>query len=66
MGFTWDDVDEIADALAISHPDVDPMELSIPRLRALITDLSGFLDDPDRSDDSRLEAIQEAWYDRIG
>jgi FeS assembly protein IscX len=66
MGFTWDDVDEIADALVMAHPDVDPMELSFPRLRALITDLSGFVDDPDRSDDGRLEVIQEAWYDRIG
>lgn len=66
MGFTWEDVNEIADALTISHPDIDPMELSFPKLHALITELPGFMDDPDQSDEGKLEAIQMAWYDRIG
>jgi FeS assembly protein IscX len=66
MGFTWDEVNEIADALAINHPDIDPMELSFPKLHALITELPDFEDDPDQSDEGKLETIQMAWYDRIG
>ena len=66
MGFTWDDVDEIADALAIAHPDMDPTDVSFPRLQALITELSGFEDDLGRPDEGKLESIQMAWYDRIG
>lgn len=66
MGFIWDDVNEIADALVIAHPDVDPTELTFPKLHALITELPDFEDDPDKSDEGKLEAIQMAWYDRIG
>lgn len=66
MAFTWDEENEIADALVIAHPDIDPMELSFPKLHALITELPGFADDPDQSDEGKLESIQMAWYDRIG
>jgi len=66
MGFIWDDVNEIADALVIAHADLDPTELSFPKLHALITELPDFEDDPAKSDEGKLEAIQMAWYDRIG
>lgn len=60
---TWDDVDEIADALAACYPEMDPLSVSFPRLLQMIVKLNGFSDNPDSANEHILERIQMAWYD---
>ncbi|MEZ5660559.1 MAG: Fe-S cluster assembly protein IscX [Burkholderiaceae bacterium] len=59
----WTDVQEIAMALADGHPDVDPRTIRFTDLRAKVMALDGFDDDPARSGERVLEAIQQAWID---
>lgn len=59
----WTDSEEIAIALAGKFPYVDPMTLRFTDLHARVLGLDGFDDDPKASNESKLEAIQMAWYD---
>jgi FeS assembly protein IscX len=59
----WTDTREIAIALAETHPDVDPLAVRFTDLHAWVCALPGFADDPDRSGEKILEAIQMAWID---
>ncbi|MEZ5653961.1 MAG: Fe-S cluster assembly protein IscX [Burkholderiaceae bacterium] len=59
----WTDVQEIAIALADEHPDADPQVIRFTDLRAKVLALDGFDDDPARSGERVLEAIQQAWID---
>jgi len=59
----WTDTREIALALAAAHPDVDPLTVRFTDLHAWICALPGFADDPQRSGEKILEAIQMAWID---
>ena len=59
----WTDSSEIAVALADAHPDVDPRRVNFVDLRNMIVALPGFDDDPKRSGEKILEAIQMAWID---
>lgn len=63
MKLTWKDSEEIAWALIDRHPDQDPLRLSFPKLHAMITALPDFGDDPSKSNEAILEAIQMAWYE---
>ncbi|RMO01220.1 hypothetical protein ALQ51_00194 [Pseudomonas cannabina] len=63
MSLKWVDVQEIAIQLAESHPDVDPLTVSFPKLRKLVMDLPEFDDDPARSGEKVLEAIQALWIE---
>ncbi len=60
---TWDDVDDIAEALAQAHPDVDPLALRFTDLHRWVCALPGFADDPKASTEGKLERIQMAWLD---
>ncbi|MHB1528786.1 MAG: Fe-S cluster assembly protein IscX [Acidiferrobacteraceae bacterium] len=62
----WSDVQEIAIALAERHPDVDPQYVRFTELRQWVVDLDGFDDDPERSGEKILEAIQMAWINELG
>ena len=62
----WTDSREIAIALADKMPDVDPKTVRFTDLRQWVLDLEGFSDDPDRSGEKILEAIQMAWMDEAG
>jgi FeS assembly protein IscX len=62
---TWKDTDEIAYALIDACPDQDPLKLSFPKLHKLVIALEDFGDDPDKSSESILEAIQMAWYEEV-
>jgi FeS assembly protein IscX len=62
---TWKDTDEIAYALIDAHPDQDPLKLSFPKLHKLVIALEEFGDEPDKSSESILEAIQMAWYEEV-
>ena len=59
----WTDVQEIAIELAEAHPDIDPQYVNFVDLHRWICALEGFDDDPARSGEKVLEAIQAAWID---
>lgn len=59
----WTDTLEIAIALADKHPDVDPQFVRFTDLHRWVCELEGFSDDPNRSGEKILEAIQMAWID---
>lgn len=61
----WTDVSEIAIALVEAHPDVDPRTVRFTDLHRWVQDLPGFDDDPNRSGEKVLEAIQAAWIDEV-
>ena len=62
---TWQDIDEIALDLVERYPQVDPLTLKFPQLRAMVTSLPTFADDPGAATDEILEAIQATWYDKF-
>jgi FeS assembly protein IscX len=59
----WIDTQEIAIALYDKHPDVDPKAINFVDLRSWVLALEGFDDDPNRSGEKILEAIQAAWIE---
>jgi FeS assembly protein IscX len=59
----WTDTLDIAIALDEAHPDVDPTALRFTDLRRWVMALPAFDDDPARSGEKILEAIQQAWID---
>ena len=59
----WIDSREIAIALAEKFPDVDPERVNFVDLRDWVVKLDGFDDDPKRSGEKILEAIQAAWIE---
>lgn len=59
----WTDIEDIAVGLCEAHPGVDPTTLRFTDLRQWVIDLPGFDDDPKRSGERVLEAIQQAWMD---
>ena len=59
----WTDTHQIAQALAERHPDVDPRQLRFTDLHRWVCELPEFSDDPNRSGEKILEAIQMAWID---
>ena len=62
---TWKDAEEIAYALIDKFPDQDPLKLSFPKLHQMVIELEDFGDDPEKSNESVLEAIQMAWYEEV-
>jgi len=65
MALKWTDSREIAIALAEAHPDVDPRGVRFTDLMKWVCALPGFDDDPRRSGEKILEAIQMAWIDEL-
>ncbi|KAA8695977.1 Fe-S cluster assembly protein IscX [Pseudomonas syringae pv. tagetis] len=65
MSLKWVDVQEIAIQLAESHPEINPLAVSFPRLRDLVIALPEFDDDPARSGEKVLEAIQGLWIEEL-
>ena len=61
----WTDAREIAIALAEAHPDVAPLGVRFTDLHRWVRELPGFEDDPGRSSEQVLEAIQMAWLDEV-
>ena len=59
----WTDSLEIAIALIEAHPDVDPQYVNFVDLHRWVCELGEFDDDPDRSGERILEAIQMAWIE---
>ena len=63
MPLRWTDVREIAIALEEHYPEVDNVNLRFTDLHKWIAGLPEFGDDPARSNEKVLEAIQMAWID---
>jgi FeS assembly protein IscX len=61
----WTDTLDIAIALSEKHGDVDPQYVRFTDLHQWVTELEGFDDDPNRSNEKMLEAIQMAWMDEV-
>jgi FeS assembly protein IscX len=62
-GLTWDHIDDIAISLCEAHPEVDPLTIRFTDMHKWITELPEFGDDPAKSTEGKLEAIQMAWLD---
>ena len=63
MGIKWVDTREIVELLLERHPDVDPLTVRFTDLHSWVCALPGFDDDPKRSNEKILEAIQMMWLD---
>ena len=59
----WVDVHDIAIELEEQHPDVDVVNLRFTDLWKWVQALPDFDDDPQKSNEKILEAIQMAWLD---
>ena len=60
---TWNDAEEIGIQLQEKFPETDPLTVRFTELHRFVTELPGFADDPKKSNESKLEAIQMAWYE---
>ncbi|MFM2478398.1 Fe-S cluster assembly protein IscX [Celerinatantimonas sp. MCCC 1A17872] len=61
----WTDVQDIAIELAQTYPEQNPLQVRFTDLHDWICQLDEFDDDPQRSNEQILEAIQQAWIDEI-
>ncbi|MDH5188884.1 MAG: Fe-S cluster assembly protein IscX [Rhodospirillaceae bacterium] len=59
----WTDVHDIAIELEEAHPAVDIMAVRFTDLWQWVQQLPNFDDDPEKSSEKILEAIQMAWLD---
>lgn len=59
----WTDVNDIAIALEEAYPEVDVVNLRFTDLWKWVQQLPDFKDDPNKSNEKILEAIQMAWLD---
>ncbi len=63
MSLKWTDTLDIAIELAERHDDIDPQYIRFTDLHSWVCELEDFDDDPNRSNEKILEAIQMAWID---
>ncbi len=63
MALKWTDTLEIAIALDEARPEVDPQYVRFTDLHDWVCELAEFDDDPKRSGEKILEAIQMAWIE---
>jgi FeS assembly protein IscX len=59
----WSDTLDIAIELSEVYPDTDPVTVNFVDLRKWVMSLPEFDDDPERSGERILEAIQLAWVE---
>ena len=63
MSLKWTDTLDIAIELDDKFPDVDPKFVNFVDLHKWVCNLDAFDDDPERSGERILEAIQMAWIE---
>ena len=63
MGLKWTDSEDIGIELHEKYPQIDPLTVRFTDLHRYITDLPDFEDDPKKSSEGILEAIQMAWHE---
>lgn len=59
----WTDIHDIAIELEDKHPEVDNVNLRFTDLHKWVTELEEFEDEPNKSNEKILEAIQMAWIE---
>jgi FeS assembly protein IscX len=62
-GLTWTQAEDIGIELFEKYPDLDPLTIRFTDLHRYVTELENFDDDPAKSNEAKLEAIQMAWYE---
>ena len=63
MGLMWNDSEDIAIELSEKFPDIDPLTVRFTDLHKWVTELEDFEDDPKKSNEGIMEAIQMAWHE---
>jgi len=63
MALRWTDIRDIAIELEERHPEADNVNLRFTDLHKWVISLPNFGDDPARSNEKILEAIQMAWIE---
>lgn len=61
----WTDSEDLGILLAEKHPGLDPLTVRFTDLHKYVTELAEFKDDPKKSNESKLEAIQMAWHEEF-
>ena len=61
----WLDVNDIAIELSEKFPEFDPRYVLFTDLHKWVTGLDDFDDEPNRSNEKILEAIQMAWIEEV-
>ena len=57
----WEDAEDIAIALSEKYPETDPLTVRFTDLhKMVVSDVPDFSDDPQKSNEGKLEAIQMA------
>jgi len=60
----WEDAEDIAIALSEKYPETDPLTVRFTDLhKMVVSDVPDFSDDPQKSNEGKLEAIQMAWLE---
>jgi FeS assembly protein IscX len=59
----WNDAEDIGIELSEQHPEIDPLTVRFTDLHRYVTELPDFKDDPAKSSEGKLEAIQMAWHE---
>ena len=65
MKLTWHDTLDIAIELSEKYPDEDVQYIRFTDLHRYVCELDGFDDDPNKSKEAILEAIQMAWLEDL-
>ena len=65
MKLTWHDTLDIAIELSEKYPDEDVQYIRFTDLHRYVCELDGFDDDPNKSNEAILEAIQMAWLEDL-
>ena len=60
---TWNDTEEIAEALEAQYPGTDVLSLRFTLLKKMISELEDFGDDMEKCNEKKLEVIQAAWLE---
>ena len=61
----WSDTEDIGIALSEAYPDLDPLKVRFTDLLKMVLEVPDFADDPQASNEGKLEAIQMAWLEEF-
>ena len=62
---TWDDAEDLGILLSEKHSELDPLNVRFTDLHRYVIELPEFKDDPKKSNEGKLEAIQMAWHEEV-
>lgn len=60
---TWNDIEDLGIELYERFPELDPLTVRFTDLHRWVCELDNFDDDPQASNEKKLEAIQMAWLE---